>query len=75
MAKIITLSDIRIKEIVIYEQGSEYLADVQYVVLDNEGSEWMTERVTLNDFITKDKGTITQIINVISAKIKARKQI
>lgn len=75
MPKQITLSDIKIKEIVIYEQDNQYIADVQYVVLDSTGQEWMTERVQLNDFDGTDRGTLTKIINAVTTKIKTRKQL
>ena len=75
MAKTINIQDIIVKEIVLSYIKGEYVMNVVYALLDDEGKEWNIKRTTITNFTSAQSDKMGNIFQLITDKLKIAEQL
>ena len=68
--KTIQLRNIKIHELSISKQGTEYTISVDYSLLDDTDKEWGRKRTTIKNFTTLQKDKLSAVLTMVGTLLK-----
>ena len=73
--KAINITDINIKDFSASHINNKWTISVVYSLVADDGTELSAKRIQMTEFTTNQKAYLTNILNVLITKIKAKENI
>jgi len=70
MAKTITITEAKIKQVTFHNRNNEYSVDVIYACLDSDGNEYGNETRIFSDLTAAQKSKVADIYTFLKSKIE-----